>query len=186
MAVMPNIDAEGAPSMAFHTHPFINDHDPNSGDHGLGWFGSSLNAGSYLHNHPELGALCFMCDLLGEGDCSSAVTIAPRDTYRRRAYFSPIGLWLVAETGLLANLTMDMEGRSVTIYFEPSAVAAAAAGMAVAPYNALRLRFEQAAPDARPYSFTLKEPAGATFVRGAWEFPPAGVNVATKAVLSFQ
>lgn len=183
MAVMPNIDANGAPSMAFHTHPFINDHDPNSGDHGLGWFGSSLNAGAYLHAHPRLGWLCFMCDLLTESD--TLVAIAPRDTYRRRVYLAPVGLWAVAETGLLANVTMDLNARTVTIVFEPSAVAAAAAGMQAAPYAFLRLRFEQAAPGARPYAFSLTEPQGATLVRDAMQFAPAVGGGATTAVLAF-
>lgn len=171
MASMPNIDATGATSLAFHTHPFILEHDPNSGDHGLAWFGSSLNAGAYLHEHPDLGTLCFMCDVAGE--LPAAVTLTPRDTYHVRAYLAPIGLWLVAEAGMLANVTLAAGAGSVTVVFEPSAVVAAAAGMATAPYNLLRLRIEQAAPDVRPYSFTLTAPAGASVVRGAYAFPPA-------------
>ena len=47
-AVLPNIDPDGAPSMAFHTYPFVSEHDPRSGDYGLAFFGHAMGAGSYL------------------------------------------------------------------------------------------------------------------------------------------
>ena len=183
MAPMPNIDAAGAPSMAFHTHPFIMQHDPNSGDHGLGWFGSSLNAGAYLHAHATLGTLCFMCDAAGA--LPGAVTVTPRDTYHIRAYLAPVGLWLVAEAGAFANITLDMAAGTVVVDFESSAAAAAAAGTPAAPYDLLRLRFEQAAPTERAFAFALTAPAGAVLVRGAYAFPPNSDNGATtRAVIA--
>ena len=170
-ACLPNIDAAGAPSMAFHTHPFIMDHDPNSGDHGLAYFGHALNSGAYLHNDSVLGLLCFLCDAAPAANGSVAVT--PRDSFRVRAYFEPLGLWLVAEAGRFALLTLSGAGGAagtVAVAFESQADAAAAAGAPRAPYAALRLRVEAPAPAARRFAFT--PPAGAAFVRGAWEFPP--------------
>ena len=58
-----NIDDTGAPSMMLHMLPHILDFDPHSGDYGLGFFGHTLEAGSYFVQHPTLGALCFLCDL---------------------------------------------------------------------------------------------------------------------------
>ena len=182
MSSMPNIDAAGATSMAFHTHPFIMEHDPNSGDHGLAWFGSSLNAGSYLHVHADLGTLCFMCDAAGA--LPGPVTITPRDTYHVRAFLAPLGLWLVAEAGMLHNVTLAAGSQSVTVVFEPAAVAAAAAGMATPPYTNLRLRVEQAAPSDRPFAFHLTAPAGAQILRGAYEFAPAQGGGVTTAVIA--
>ena len=184
LACLPNIDAQGAPSMAFHTHPFIHAHDPNSGDHGLAFFGSSLNAGAYLHNHTTLGPLCFLCDLAPPAG-NGVLTLTPRDTYRVRAYLEPLGLWLVAEAGLLESVALDVAGRAVTVSLAPGAAAAAAAGLPSPPYDNLRLRVEQAAPTDRGFAFTLKEPAGAQVVRGAYQFPPAAGGGATRAVISF-
>lgn len=174
MAPLPNIDADGAPSMAFHTHPFIMNHDPYSGDHGLGFFGASLNAGAYVHAHPTLGALCFMCVATVDAG-TGATLVRPRDLYHRRAYVSSLGLWLVAEAGAFDSIAVAADLSSVTVSFEPSAAAAAAAGApgTAAPYSLLRLRVEQAAPGVRPYAFALAAPAGATVVRGAYAFPPA-------------
>jgi hypothetical protein len=185
MACLPNIDEDGAPSMSFHTHPFIMQHDPNSGDHGLAFFGSSLNQGAYLHQHAVLGPLCFMCTVAVGGDGSAIVST--RDMYRRRVYLAPIGLWLVAESGLIANVTLSPGPAfsSVSVVFEPTAVAAAAAGVSSLPYSSLRLRFEQAAPQYRPFSFTLASPSGAQLVRGAYAIAPNGdVNAVTTAIIA--
>ena len=57
------IDASGAPSMAFHLYPFMLEYDPYSGDHGLGFFGHAMNVGSYAVAHPTFGWLCFLCAL---------------------------------------------------------------------------------------------------------------------------
>ncbi len=184
LAPLPNIDSQGAPSMAFHTHPFIHAHDPNSGDHGLAFFGSSLNAAAYLHNHTTLGPVCFLCDLAppaGDG----VLTILPRDTYRVRAYLAPLGLWLVAEAGLLESVALNAAARTVTVAFAPAAAAAAAAGLPAPPYDKLRLRFEQAAPTDRAYAFALTQPAGAPLMRGAYELSPAAGGAHTLAVISF-
>lgn len=184
MSCLPNIDASGAPSMAFHTHPFIHEHDPNSGDHGLAFYGHSLNAGAYLHTHPVLGPLCFMCDAaLSNG----TLTVSPRDTYHVRAFLEPLGLWVVAEAGRIASVALPWPlppaGGAVTIAFEPSAAAAATAGLPTAPYARLRLRVEASAPASRPFSFAA---GAAPLVRGAFEFDPtADPSAATVVRITF-
>jgi hypothetical protein len=177
LAPLPNIDQDGAPSMAFHTHPFIHAHDPNSGDHGLAFFGSSLNAGAYLHNHTTLGLLCFLCD--ASTDAGGVTTVLPRDTYRVRAYLAPIGLWIVAEAGILESVALNVRARTVTIAFASGDAAAAAAGLPTPPYDDLRISVQQAAPTERPYAFNLTQPADAVIVRGAYQFKPNADGTAT-------
>ena len=67
-----------------------------SGDYGLAFFGASLNAGSYVVQHPLFGWVCYMCDVVAR---ASTVTITPRDAYQRRMYLEPLGLWLDFRTG---------------------------------------------------------------------------------------
>jgi hypothetical protein len=59
---MANVNASGAPSMMFHSFPFVNDYNPYSGDFGLGFFGHSLQAAACYVRHPVWGALCYLCD----------------------------------------------------------------------------------------------------------------------------
>ena len=46
---LASIDGDGAASMAFHTHPFIMDFDPHSGDYGLAFVGHALHGGADSH-----------------------------------------------------------------------------------------------------------------------------------------
>ena len=182
IACLPNIDSNGAPSMAFHTHPMIMEHDPYSGDHGLAFFGHSLNAGSYFHNHSSLGLLCFLCDA---SVSAGITTITPRDTYHIRAYIEPLGLWLVAEAGRFTAISINVSG-TVTVIFESQDDAATAAGASTAPYYNLRLRVEAPASAARPYSFTLTVPTSASIIRDAFEFAPnSDASAVTSAVISW-
>ena len=105
---LPNIDADGAPSMAFHLYPFMLEYDPYSGDHGLGFFGHAMNVGAYAVAHPRLGWLCFLCALAPAAPAASDVyTITPHDSLKVRAYVAPLGLWLELQTGSLTSLTVD-------------------------------------------------------------------------------
>ena len=103
--VLGNIDATGAPSMAFHLYPFILAYDPRSGDHGLGFFGHALNVGAYVVRHPRLGTLCYLCDIVESAagpaavEVDEAYTVTLHDSFRRRVYLAEIGLWLVLRTG---------------------------------------------------------------------------------------
>ena len=112
----------------------------------------------------------------------------PADTYHRQAYLEPLGLWVVAEAGTLASLTLDMGAKTVAVAFVPSAAAGAAAGVGGggAPYDFLRLRVSGEAPVDRPFAFTLSQPPGAGVVRGAYQFPPnPDASQETVAVISF-
>ena len=115
--------------------------------------------------------------------------LLPRDTFHRAAYLEPLGLWLVAEAGTLQSVALDMAGGRVIVTLVSSNEAGAAAGLgegAGAPYAALRLRLEAAAPEDRPFAFTIAQPAGAALVRGAYSFAPnADPTQPTQAVVDF-
>lgn len=109
---MNNIDERGAPSMMMHMEPHIKDFDPHSGDYGLGFFGCSLQAGSYLVHHPTVGLVCYLCSVkhssfvvesgstaaangsrpIGFRSASGVVTITPADLYHRRIFLEPLAL----------------------------------------------------------------------------------------------
>ena len=90
---MNNIDERGAPGMMMHMEPHILDFDPHSGDFGLGFFGCSVEAAAYYVEHPQHGALCYLCNLRAGTD--GEVAIAPVDLYKRRVFIEPLGLCLL-------------------------------------------------------------------------------------------
>jgi len=121
---LTNIDEDGAPSMGFHLHPFVLQHDPNSGDYGLGFFGATMNQGAYLVQSDELGWQCYLCDLsFSEGQVPpSAVNrlrLEPRDAYRQRIYVEPLGLELRAQAGFVKAVDWDMSGKKLVVILMP-------------------------------------------------------------------
>lgn len=267
--MLPNVDADGAPSMAFHTHPFVMEHDPNrwesmpvcrgaqamtwpaclrpfgncetlprrivpafssqhlklpnllrcslcmtsrlicmicSGDWGLAFFGHTLVTGSYLVNHTVLGFTCFLCDAsTPSASPATAVTVTPRDSFHTRVYIEPLGLHLLALTGVISNVTVDWASQSVTVVFEapgqpsqewngeleaaaPRAsemVLARPLDLAASPFSNFRLLVEAAAPATRPFTFDVTSPAGAQVVRGAWQWSAGSPTQPGVAVITW-
>ncbi|KAJ9441383.1 hypothetical protein DIPPA_56176 [Diplonema papillatum] len=109
--VMANIDTDGAPSMGFHTHPFIMDYDPHSGDYGLAFFGHALNVGSYVVQDKQLGWLCYLCDI------TPTLLVTPRDSLQRRMFLEPIGMWVDSRAGDIASAQIDMASQKITFAF---------------------------------------------------------------------
>ena len=121
--VLANIDAHGAPSMAFHLYPFMLEYDPYSGDHGLGFFGHAMNVGAYVARSPKLGWLCYLCALSPPqpADGASYAIASVLDSFRKRAYVGPVGLWLVLQTGQLLSLTVHPANRTMDARIGPDA-----------------------------------------------------------------
>ena len=111
--MLTNIDADGAPSMGFHSDQSLLDFDPASGDHGLAFYGHSHITQSFLVRDADKGWLCYFCDLSsvgGGGDAVGATTgtltrlaLRPRDSYRRKIFVAPLGLQVVSDAGTLAS-----------------------------------------------------------------------------------
>lgn len=112
--VLTNIDEDGAPAMAFHGDPKFMTWDPASGDHGLAFYGHSHNTQSFLVKHSVFGLLCYFCDL----QTGSEVVIVPRDSYRRTVYIAELGLQVRSDAGTLAKVAVDIDKRSVTVFFD--------------------------------------------------------------------
>jgi len=159
---LANIDDKGAPSMMLHMLPHVAEFDPHSGDFGLGFFGHTLEAGSYLVHHKDFGNVCFLCDLTPVQN-SSELTLAPRDSYRQRVYLEPLGLYLVAEAGTFESITVDLNNRRLEVNFVEAS--------SHSSFTTRRLRVTKESI-ARPGSnFKVTMPANAPLIRGAYEAP---------------
>ena len=115
---MNNIDERGAPGMMMHMEPHILDFDPHSGDFGLGFFGCSVEAAAFYVEHPQHGALCYLCNLGTAAAAAGAVTIAPVDLYKRRVFIEPLGLYLVLDTGACSLEENTHTNMPVDIYIQ--------------------------------------------------------------------
>ena len=142
---MSNIDKTGAPAIYFHDYPHIMEHDAYSGDYGLGFFGSSLEACSTFVVHPSRGPLCFLCNLGVEEkkDGTVSYSIEPRDSYRQRVYLEPLGLYLQADSGTFEKVSLKMSEKRIEVTF---------AAVTEQTYTTLRLRVDKLVvpPTSRP------------------------------------
>ncbi len=156
MGSLSNIDPEGFPSMAFHSFPDTMKWDPRTGDYGLNFFGHSFNAATYLVDHPEFGWLAFGGNVTAEGD---EIRLTPLDSFRRRIYLAPLGIWLTLDAGRFEEVTLNSRTGTVRL--------ALAAGDRYTP--AARLRIEQPAKSEADGTYV---PTGAfSMERGAYTVP---------------
>ena len=178
---MSNIDKTGAPAIYFHDYPHIMEHDAYSGDYGLGFFGSSLEACSTFVVHPSRGPLCFLCNLGVEEkkDGTVSYSIEPRDSYRQRVYLEPLGLYLQADSGTFEKVSLKMSEKRIEVTF---------AAVTEQTYTTLRLRADKLVvpPSSRPGSnFKVLSPKGVPMHRAAYEIPPPAVGQAASVVIGF-
>lgn len=166
---LANIDEFGAPSMMLHMLPHVLDFDPRSGDFGLGFFGHTLEAGAYFVQHPTLGALCFQCDLANSSD--AAIVIDPKDSYRQRVYLEPLALYIQADAGQFASLSLDLESRKLTVTFSQSAQPEGET------FTMRRLRVDKVSAQRPGDHFQLQETQGIEKLRGAFEIPASMSSV---------
>ena len=192
---MTNIDESGAPSMGFHSYPFVLKHDPHSGDYGLGFFGHSLEASSYLVLHSQFGWLCFACNLGPAPNPATplaVVSFAMVDSYRIRTFIEPLGLDLVMQAGNLQQITLDLGNQTPAITFSPALAAPACKGgkHAARPYSFIRLVATKTTTTRPGAAFSLFD--GTTgqpcpIVRGAFQVTPTADDKApTLAILSWR
>ncbi len=119
MGPLSNIDEQGFPSMAFHAFADTLKWDARTGDYGLAFFGHAQGAGSYLVEHPEFGWLSFGGNLSRDGD---TVVMTPLDSFRKRIYLAPVGLWLTLDSGQFESVTFSPSSKAVKIILAPSSV----------------------------------------------------------------
>jgi len=114
MGALSNIDQEGFASAAFHSFPSTLKWDAYSGDYGPNFFGHAINTATYVVNHPEFGWQAFGGNVIIEGE---AVKVKPLDSFRRRIYVAPYGLWLTLESGMFENVEINTENKTVRLGF---------------------------------------------------------------------
>lgn len=132
MGALTNIDREGFASAAFHSFPSTLKWDAYSGDYGPNFFGHAFNTATYVINHPEFGWQSFGGNVKLDGDW---VRVQPMDSFRKRIYVAPRGLWLTLDSGTFESVAVNRRTHGVRV------------GLSRAePYTPLaRLRVEQPA-----------------------------------------
>ncbi len=114
MGALSNIDQEGFASAAFHSFPSTLKWDAYSGDYGPNFFGHAINTATYVINHPEFGWQTFGGNVKVDGD---VVKVKPLDSFRRRVYIAPFGLWLTLDAGTFEDVEINAATRTVRLGF---------------------------------------------------------------------
>jgi hypothetical protein len=117
MGALTNIDEEGFPSAAFHSHPQNLRWDTYTGDYGPNFFGHAVTTGTYVVNHPDFGWQAFGGNLTNAGGW---VTVKVLDSFRRRIYIAPLGLYLTLDAGTLDSVAIHATTKAVRITLSPA------------------------------------------------------------------
>jgi len=117
MGALSNIDQEGFASVAFHSFPSTLKWDPYTGDYGPNFFGHAFNVATYVIDHPEFGWQAFGGNVSVKGDW---VNVQPLDSFRRRVYLAPLGLWLTLDAGTFDRVSVNTRSNVVRITLSPA------------------------------------------------------------------
>ncbi len=166
--------------MGFHLSPGNLKFDEYSGDWGVGFFAAARHAGAFLVEDPDLGQLCFLCDVVDRGgNDAAAVLVKPRDAWHKKLFVSSLGVEIISEAGRIESVAVSSTALVVT--FED---------VAQQPLvSVLRLRVEQPAivSGNRPALDVMPSSVGNAappLKRGAWEIAPAVGGKTTVVTLS--
>jgi len=116
------VEGSGVASMGWHGSEERLHRDPTSCDYGVGFFGVALNSGAYVVSGPAWK--CYLCDLVhatSDDTTADEVTVLPRDPFRARFYFEPLGLDLQAEAGAFRSATLSLGAQTLVVCLETSA-----------------------------------------------------------------
>jgi hypothetical protein len=139
MGPLSNIDQDGFASAAFHAFPSTLKWDAYSGDYGPNFFGHAFNIGTYVVQTPEFGWQALGGDLARQGGWT---VVTPRDSFRKRVYLAPAGLFLTLDAGTFERVAYRPETRAVRVTLS-----------AATPHTPrARLRFETTAPGRARYA----------------------------------
>lgn len=114
MGELSNIDQEGFGSAAFHSFPDKLAFDPLTGDYGSGFFGHAVNTGTYLTKDPEFGWLAFGGNVEVR---NGRVRVTTLDSFRKRLYLAPVGLWLTLDAGTFQGAEFNQKTGEVRLTF---------------------------------------------------------------------
>ena len=113
----PTSIEEGFASAAFHSFPSTLKWDPYSGDYGPNFFGHAFNVATYVVDHPEFGWQAFGGNIAVRGNW---VNVQPLDSFRKRVYVAPLGLWLTLDAGTFASVAINTRSKLVRVTLSPS------------------------------------------------------------------
>jgi hypothetical protein len=130
MGALTNIDQEGFAAVAFHSFPHELRWDAYSGDYGPNFLGHALNTGTYVITHPEFGWQAFGGNV---SVSSGRVRVQVTDSFRRRLYVAPRGLFLTLDAGQFESAEIDPSTGVVRVTLAPR----------TSSVNVARLRIEQ-------------------------------------------
>jgi hypothetical protein len=116
MGALTNIDQEGFAAAAFHSFPDTLKWDAYSGDYGPNFFGHAVNTATYVINHPEFGWQAFGGNVQIE---AGLVKVKPLDSFRKRVYVAPLGLWLTLDAGTFEDVEINIAGKTVRLGLAP-------------------------------------------------------------------
>jgi len=117
MGALSNIDQEGFASVAFHSFPATLQWDAYTGDYGPSFFGHAINTAAYVIDHPEFGWQSFGGNVKRDGDW---VKLQPRDSFRKRVYVAPRGLWLTLDAGTFESVEVNTRTHAVRVGLSPA------------------------------------------------------------------
>lgn len=117
MGGLSNIDPDGFAAAAFHSAPWLMRWDTYSGDYGPNFFGHAVNTATYIVNHPEFGWLAFGGNVK-TGD--QWVKVEPLDSFRKRIYLAPRGLWLTLDSGTFDGVEVNTRTHAVRVGLSPA------------------------------------------------------------------
>lgn len=69
---------------------------------------------TYVIKHPEFGWLSFGGDIRVSGDW---VHVQPLDSFRKRVYVAPLGLWLTLDAGTFERVAINTRSNVVRVTF---------------------------------------------------------------------
>jgi hypothetical protein len=117
MGALSNIDQDGFASVAFHSFPTTLAWDAYTGDYGPNFFGHALETATYVIDHPDFGWVAFGGNVTVHDD---RMTVEPRDSFRRRVYIAPRGLWLTLDAGAFERVELDAATHAVRVALSPA------------------------------------------------------------------
>lgn len=117
MGALSNIDQDGFGSVAFHSFPSTLKWDPYTGDYGPNFFGHAFNTATYVIDTPEFGWQTFGGNISVSGNW---INVQPLDSFRKRVYIAPLGLWLTLDAGTFETIAIDKRSGVVRVTFSRS------------------------------------------------------------------
>ncbi|HKR10958.1 MAG TPA: DUF5695 domain-containing protein [Pyrinomonadaceae bacterium] len=112
LGALTNIDQEGFGSVAFHSFPATLKWDAYTGDYGPNFFGHAFNTATYVIDTPEFGWQSFGGNVSVSGNW---VNVRPLDSFRKRVYIAPLGLWLTLDAGTFETVAINTRSSVVRV-----------------------------------------------------------------------